>query len=70
MRTPRISGKKTTETLMTTEITEPESEVEFLKWGRKTTDYTDFTDFLVWIFHHLQLRRSCRWNLFQSVKSV
>jgi hypothetical protein len=26
------------------------SEVEFLQWGKKTTDYTDFTDFLVWIF--------------------
>jgi hypothetical protein len=21
----------------------------FLQWGKKTTDYTDFTDFLVWI---------------------
>ncbi|MEI6654363.1 MAG: hypothetical protein WCP45_06310 [Verrucomicrobiota bacterium] len=24
----------------------PKSEVEFLQWGKKTTDYTDF---LVWI---------------------
>jgi hypothetical protein len=22
----------------------PKSEVEFLQWGRKTTDYTDYTD--------------------------
>jgi len=26
----------------------PKSEVEFLKWGMETTDYTYFTDFLVW----------------------
>jgi len=26
----------------------PKSGVEFLKWGRETTDYTDYTDFFGW----------------------
>jgi hypothetical protein len=45
----------------------PNSEVAFLQWGKNTTD---FTDFWFGFFHHMQLRRSCIWNLFQSVKSV